>query len=557
MKILLVTEKFNPIENQRDGGSRLVHTLQKSFGDCLKIMQFGNDQSNPDEWIYKYPLKFENRFEQRMANASFIAQKIEPILKGFTHIIFVHVSMQFAFSLIDIPPQLTIITFPMFLSPSYEASDEIIPDLYKTLEQKALSFSHMILTPSYLEKRQLMQIYQILEHKIHVIPRGVDTKFLKPKKPRSQGFLKLCSIGSIKPQKNTFGLIKTFSKFLKKCPDAKLKIIGPIQNEAYYELIKKEIETLKIGEAIIFNGYAKPDEIAQLVEDEHIHVSFSNCETFGRSIFETLAMGLPNIAFKSNNAAAEFLENKPYIKFIENETCFENALNELLSNLDRCSELACEIGELFNDEFLSKLLMAKIKNDQKIVISDFDGTLFHKLDDLKTHRSMEFFKKQSPRIICSARSITNLLEQLKNFNLEVDWLIGLSGAVISDGWGNILWCLPMNENDKKLVKDCFPQAEPIEVDGKTVQYKVDKNVLQRDFPQLRVETYQNHSYISDWKASKLHAVIKLLQHLKWVSQVDVYGDGPYDLEILRFFDGVLIGFNSHDGVKHRKEIIEN
>ncbi|BBB57384.1 hypothetical protein MPCS_01394 [Candidatus Megaera polyxenophila] len=38
MKILLVTEKYNPDDIQRDGGARLVETLKRSFGKSLSII---------------------------------------------------------------------------------------------------------------------------------------------------------------------------------------------------------------------------------------------------------------------------------------------------------------------------------------------------------------------------------------------------------------------------------------------------------------------------------------------------------------------------------------
>ena len=101
MKILLVTEKCGPAENQRDGGARLVETLQRIFGDSLQVIQFGPQAESSSTWHYPYPINLPNRFERRLANAQFIAEKVKRIDQDFTHVIFAHVSMQFG--LIDVP----------------------------------------------------------------------------------------------------------------------------------------------------------------------------------------------------------------------------------------------------------------------------------------------------------------------------------------------------------------------------------------------------------------------------------------------------------------------
>src|SRR5690606_15302194 len=143
-----------------------------------------------------------------------------------------------------------------------------------------------------------------------------------------------CSIGSIKPQKNILGLVSLFSKIINQFPASKLKIIGPIQDKDYYSMVQHEIQKLGIAHAIDFKGYVPPDRIAKIVEDAHIHISASTCETFGRSIFETLALGLPNVARATNNAAAEVLKGLPYARFVDDpEDALEN-IKELLNNLE-------------------------------------------------------------------------------------------------------------------------------------------------------------------------------------------------------------------------------
>jgi glycosyltransferase involved in cell wall biosynthesis len=553
MKLLLVTEKCGPTENQRDGGARLVETLQKVFGDSLNVMQFGSNADPSATWHFNYPINLPNRFERRLVNARFIIEQVKTVENNFTHIIFSHISMQFG--LVDVPlrEDLNIWTFPMFLTPSYQASGEIVPEAYFAMERLALRYSKNILTPSYLEKRQLVETYSIPGERIHVIPRGVDTRFLAPKIRTLQGHPIFCSIGSIKPQKNILGLVRLFSKINEKFPASKLRIIGPIQDVGYYKAVEAEIQLLGLTQAIELKGYVTPNFLSEAIADAHIHISTSTCETFGRSIFETLTSGLPNIARTIDNAAAEILKNLPYARFIDDPNEVLEVIEEMLNNLEKLSSMASEIGKLYDDEVLSQRLAAKITNENVIAISDFDGTLFHKNDSEKTQRCIKAFLSYPKRIICSARSIADLLEMFAAYNLEVDWIVGCSGSIVTNGDGNPLWMTPLELNDIIKLEATLPNTKRIEAGGHVLQIAAPSVEVPTTIG-LRIEVYQGTAFIAHWEASKLRAVHKLLRHINWPGQVHVFGDGPYDSELIDYFDGTLITPSPTSDNRQRKEI---
>lgn len=544
MKILLVTEKYEPEASKRDGGSRIVNTLNEAFGEKLSIMQFGSDENHSAKWNYAYPNILDNRFEQRIANADFIAQKIIKVQEEFTHIIFIHISMQFGIANVNLRDDLTIWTFPMFLSPSYKASGELVREEYVALEKLALAQSDRIITPSHYEKEQLLSNYYVPEEKIYVVPRGIDTNFLYPEIRSFSKSLKICNIGSIKPQKNTIELVELFYKIQKKFPEARLKIIGPIQNDEYYQKVSKRIDELGHKQFIDFVGYVGPEELFEEVQDCHIHISRSNCETFGRSIFETLACGIPNIAKKTCNAAAEFLDDKPYVKFTDTVEDSLGAITEILEHLPQLSSMAMEVGKLYDDKVLSNLLVARICNKEVIAISDFDGTLFHKGDEDRTKLSIEEFKNFPLRVICSARSAEDLLDQLNIHNLEVDWIIAYSGAIVTDGEGNIIWSIPINVDDKISQEVFTRDAKKLEADNEHLQISISDHLMPHhsilNKHNLRHEIYDNKAYIANIEASKLHAIHRLLKHINWSGQVKVFGNGRYDMEMIKYFDGVKI-----------------
>ena len=318
-----------------------------------------------------------------------------------------------------------------------------------------------------------------------------------------------------------------------------LRIIGPVQDTKYYETVQAELKHLRIVEAVDFKGYVPPNKLSEAIEDSHMHISASTCETFGRSIFETLASGLPNIARKMNNAAAGILKDLPYARFIDDPTKELDIIEEILNNLEVLSSMAREIGNLYDERVLSQLLAAKIRNQVTIGISDFDGTLFHKDDPEKTQRCIDAFRKYPKRVVCSARSIHDLLEKFAAYKLEVDWIVGYSGSVVANGQGILLWITPLDLKDIAKIETLLPQIERITLEGKVLQLTVAAEKLPH-IPGLHIETYQNTAFIAHWDASKLRAVHKLLRHINWQGQVQVFGDGPYDLELIDYFDGRII-----------------
>ena len=539
MKLLLVTEKLSPNITHRDGGARLVDTLIRSFKRSISIMQFGGQPHSKATWQFDYPIYCNNRFEQRISNAAFIARKVKAVEQPFTHIAFVHISMQFGFVDMPLAEYIETWTFPMFLTPSYQLSGEAVPTKYIKMERLALANTKNILTPSFLEKKQLIELYGVPAKKIHVIPRGVDTKHLLPKIRFCVHVPIFCSVASIKPQKNTLGLIGLFAKIIDRFPGAKLNIIGPIQNQSYYHIVKKEIKKLGLNDIVKLRGYVSPDNLAVAIQDAHIHIITSHCETFGRSIFETLASGIPNIAMAKNNAAADFLSNLPYAKFVNDDQEILDVIPKMLDHLSKLSEMSLEVGKLYNVTILDKLVVAKIRHEESIAISDFDGTLFHKENAGMTINCMSTFNQFTTKIICSARALNDLTNHIKTYNLNVDWIIAYSGAVIADGKGTVLFITPIDSADIKKIEAIVPETKQIMVAGKVIQLSMPASLLPHIFD-LNVEIYQETAFISSWQASKLRAIHKLLSHINWSGTVVAFGDSKYDKEFVNFFGGKLV-----------------
>ena len=372
-----------------------------------------------------------------------------------------------------------------------------------------------------------------------MIPRGITLGLFTPTVRLLNDPLKFCSVGSIKPQKNTLELIDLFANLLSRFPNCSLKIIGPIQDKEYYIKVCKKIHLLNLTHSIEFTGHIDPIKLDEVMNDCHLHISASLCETFGRSIFETLALGLPNVVRLKNNAAAEYLSHLPYARFVKNNQEAVIAIKEVLNNFTGLSSSAIEIGKLYDDAILSKLIAAKVYNKEAIAISDFDGTLFHKNDIGKTQRCMEAFQSFKTKVICSARSINDLLENIRLYNLKVDWIIGYSGAVVTDGNGKLLWINPLNSLEISQLKHLINFSQIIKFKDQIIQLALPLNLLST-LSGFSIEVYQNTAYISNRDSSKLKAIHRLLRYISWSGNVKAFGDGMYDNEFLTYFDGELI-----------------
>jgi hydroxymethylpyrimidine pyrophosphatase-like HAD family hydrolase len=248
---------------------------------------------------------------------------------------------------------------------------------------------------------------------------------------------------------------------------------------------------------------------------------------------------MPNITRLRNNAAYDFLKNLPYIKFTldNNEALY--AIDEVLLNFPKLSSMATEIGNLYDDKRLGKLITAKICNNKTLIVSDYDGTLFHKTCHNRTIYYIKNFKHFRPRIICSARSTEDLLIAIRHYNLEVDWIISYSGAVITDGKGNILFINPLLKEEIETIMDIVSEYEKIIVNDQVIQIST-SSIINDLIPGMNIETYQDKIFISNWQSSKLRAICRLLDHINWKGNIQALGDGKYDLEYLRYFDGHLV-----------------
>lgn len=109
---------------------------------------------------------------------------------------------------------------------------------------------------------------------------------------KTPGQLNLLSIGRIAPIKNFDFLINCLKH---QTQNINLTIVGPIEDQAYFDKCKNATEKLPKTVTVKFIHGVPPSEIEKLYQENHLFISTSKNENFGHSIAEALAHGKPVI----------------------------------------------------------------------------------------------------------------------------------------------------------------------------------------------------------------------------------------------------------------------
>ncbi|MBK8695782.1 MAG: glycosyltransferase family 4 protein [Deltaproteobacteria bacterium] len=149
----------------------------------------------------------------------------------------------------------------------------MVPAAYTEAEQRVLASTGRIITPSHLERRQMSDEYGVPGERVRVVPRGVESGLFPPLVRSLRGAPLLCSVGSIKRQKNTVGLVRLFAGVRARHPDARLRVIGGVQDEPYAAEVRAEIRRLDLDDCVELVGYLPPSALSGALAEAHLHLS--------------------------------------------------------------------------------------------------------------------------------------------------------------------------------------------------------------------------------------------------------------------------------------------
>lgn len=553
MRWLVVTEKFDPPLPQRDGGSRLVHTLCRTLDVEVRVLQFGAEPRSAADWCVAYPPCDGSRFEQRLRRAAFVAEHVAERAAGFDSVLFVHASMQFGVDARHLAGARAV-TFPMLTTAHYRAAGEVVPEAYARAELGVLDRTDQVITPSHLERDHLCRLCPGLSEKIRVVPRGVIFDDGARRVHRENAGHTLVHLGSVKAQKNTLGLIERLAEIRRRRSDVRLVLAGPVQDFAYGQAVDRRIRELGLVDAIDRLAAVDPSYVGDVFARGDVFVTAAHCETFGRTQFEALAAGLPIVAHRTNNAAVDFLDACPAARFFDAPSEFVDAVVEMLDSGWQLRDGAVEAGRRFHERHVAPLLAAEVRAAPAACVADYDGTLFHARDPSRSARSIAAFSRYPMRIVCTARDPDEVRQRLELAGASCDVVIGHSGATMVARDGTEIRGRGLSAAERDHLHSVLAQPEDVSWRGRVVQVRGRMRQAKVE-PHLRCESYVDGVFAGSASVGKLEATQFALRHLDWNGRVRAFGDGPNDRELLAFYDGTWIG-ESTKGTRTAMEVMD-
>jgi glycosyltransferase involved in cell wall biosynthesis len=162
-----------------------------------------------------------------------------------------------------------------------------------TIIKKSLNSASFIFPVSNFLKNKIRLLTN--NPNIKVIGNIVDNNFFFKKKKKNNKKTKFIVIAQLVKKKNIYNLLKVFKDIRHKY-DFELSIVGKGPEE---KKLKQYVLLNRLDKNIKFYGSLTSEKISKLLDLHHFLVSCSKVETFGISIAEAMAKGIPAIIMNS------------------------------------------------------------------------------------------------------------------------------------------------------------------------------------------------------------------------------------------------------------------
>lgn len=381
-RILIFTAKWPFSSYEIDGGSitvsQYVSVLSKEHEvDYLYLKKNKEEIPCAVEGIHKlevvdgeyldyhtYNSVNSNKFLARLENISYNNKLVVERIDNYDLVIIVHCLQAMGLERILTKEQLKkIIVLPMLLAGSYQKSGDIVPQEYIDAEKNILGAVGSIITPSATERDYVVSKYNVEPSKITVIPRAVGREFVGNSRKLCHDKIELCYVASFKNQKNNIEAIKLVKKLQDLQVEARLHLAGTLQDASVYQQCQDYVTQNKLSENVIFHGIMSQAALADFYSNMDFNVSTSLCETFGRSIFEGLAMGLPTLAYDCLEEVIYLTNREKGIIFVKNYIEMAESIKYILKQqtYEMLSEEAINIGRRFSYKTQEQSILSTIE----------------------------------------------------------------------------------------------------------------------------------------------------------------------------------------------------
>jgi len=167
------------------------------------------------------------------------------------------------------------------------------------LFSRVMSWSKLVIVPSQVIGKHMMESFRVPVQNIRIIPRSVDLEKFRalPQKSPGQSEFVVSIIGRITPLKGHPYFLKAMAQVIRTMPYVKIWVIGdtPEQKESYKRELMTLVHRLGLDGHVEFLGNRR--NIPELLSQTTVVVMATvTHEAFGRVILEAQAMGSPVVA---------------------------------------------------------------------------------------------------------------------------------------------------------------------------------------------------------------------------------------------------------------------
>jgi|GEM_PF-778417 len=208
----------------------------------------------------------------------------------------------------------------------------------------------------------------------------------------------------------------------------------------------------------------------------------------------------------------------------------------------------------------------------KIIVSDFDGTLFSDAFEANLEAINSFVAAGNKFIIATGRAMNSLSEDLSLVELDCEYYICNDGAVIFDRYFNVVYRKDIRgeivrpifnilQDDKNTLEVFVDTSHGFVADPNKAangirarfldktQAMITLDSIMRQYPEVHGYISTNWVNIIDHKINKATAIDFLVESYKYDSnEIITVGDGINDYEMIKNYNGFTL-INGHEDLK--------
>jgi glycosyltransferase involved in cell wall biosynthesis len=182
-------------------------------------------------------------------------------------------------------------------------------------------------------------------------------------------------VGQISGHKGVDILLKAFNLVAPKYPDVMLHLVGGCGKDFRHEL-DREIAAAGLGDRVRFWGFR--EDATRLMRFAHVYVHTtppSRChESFGRSVVEAMAMGVPTVCFRSGALQEIVLDGQTGILCDESPAALQAGISRMLGDCDFRDSCGRNALRRYEDLYSSVAVTPRWKDVFHITSGNSGGT---------------------------------------------------------------------------------------------------------------------------------------------------------------------------------------